>query len=627
MLNNDKRWYLRKDKKVHEVVYGKAQSLLEKDTRRYRYRELRRVYAPPLYGDESLATSEDEYEIEYGSRHPIVANAIDTVHSKIAKNRPGPKVLTSDGSWKLQRKAKLLQQYLEGEIKRLKVYTELAPAVLWEALVTGTGALHCFEQNGRPMLELRYCDELFVDRQEEFHRSVRSLYSVRPVDRQVLMEMFPEHKAKIQECEETYEDDMNIEGYAVDDADMLLVVEAWRRGTKGRHVVCIGNTTLVNEDYTDEDFPFIFLRWLERPRSFWGIGMVERMALQQTEVDDVSDAISDNVARCQPKLLVPREGNIEEDSITDEGWQCLKYSGAPPSWVAPEPNAMGTVAYRDQTIAGIYEQNGISQLSAQSQKPEGLDSGAAIRTYQDVESERFYLSGLAYETFHMGICEKVVGLAESIYERSGGKDLVVFAGQKKLRRLAFGQVRMGNEPYEIRVYPVSKLANTVSGKIAQISELQQLGVLTDPQAAAKLLDLPDLEAYQGLESAARDFAEDIVGRALDGEPVGELVSPYIDLDYAHKIGMQSFNKALYDGADLDDLASLHTLLGVLEAQIAEREAALAPPPPLEGPGLDATAGIGMGQPGAGGPGMGPIPGAPGESIPGGAPPVGPIGVV
>ena len=44
---------------------------------------------------------------------------------------------------------------------------------------------------------------------------------------------------------------------------------------------------------------------------------------------------------------------------------------------------------RERLLGLTLQMPGISQLAARSMKPAGLDSGVALREYQDIEAERF----------------------------------------------------------------------------------------------------------------------------------------------------------------------------------------------------------------------------------------------
>ncbi len=67
----------------------------------------------------------------------------------------------------------------------------------------------------------------------------------------------------------------------------------------------------------------------------------------------------------------------------------VKFSGTPPTYVPPQIIAPEVYQHLWALYAKAFEISGISQLNATGLKPSGLNSGAAQRAYQDVQSERF----------------------------------------------------------------------------------------------------------------------------------------------------------------------------------------------------------------------------------------------
>ena len=116
----DKRWWQRKDK-PHETVYSIARRLAKENPRKALYKQLRALYSDdwgegtPLAAIAGLGTGPCH-------RDNVIANAVDAVHSRLAKNRPRPWVVTVGGDWSLQQKAKKSSQWLAGEFERLDTY-------------------------------------------------------------------------------------------------------------------------------------------------------------------------------------------------------------------------------------------------------------------------------------------------------------------------------------------------------------------------------------------------------------------------------------------------------------------------------------------------------------------------
>ncbi len=78
----------------------------------------------------------------------VIQNMIDTVVSKITKNKPRATFLTSGGDFSLQSKAKKLTKFVEGIFSYTEFYDKAAFAFL-DSCIFGTGAIKIFEEDGQ----------------------------------------------------------------------------------------------------------------------------------------------------------------------------------------------------------------------------------------------------------------------------------------------------------------------------------------------------------------------------------------------------------------------------------------------------------------------------------------------
>ena len=78
----------------------------------------------------------------------VIQNMIDTVVSKITKNKPRATFLTSGGDFSLQSKAKKLTKFVEGIFSYTEFYDKAAFAFL-DSCSFGTVAIKIFEEDGQ----------------------------------------------------------------------------------------------------------------------------------------------------------------------------------------------------------------------------------------------------------------------------------------------------------------------------------------------------------------------------------------------------------------------------------------------------------------------------------------------
>jgi hypothetical protein len=581
------------ERPVHEVLFDHAVHCVSRGGRRTTLRALRELYCASG---------------QYRSTWRVTKNAVESVLAKIAKAKPRAWVVTTDGNRTLQERAKLLTSWCDGQFERLKGYP-LGRTVQHDALVYGSGAAKVYEGlDGRPAAERVWIGDLGVEAKEERQSAVGTLYQVARVDRAVLAGAYPKQRAAIEEARDSFANEETTDSN--DATDQVCVVEAWRLPSgrvPGRHVICTSSATLLDEEWTSDDFPFVFVHWSRDPESFFGMGLVESMAGNQRELDTLSEKINESYDRMSPKLLVEEGSDFTVEQVTGSPWEVLKYKGTPPQFATPPAISQDYVGRERTLIQGIYSEHGISQLSAESQKPAGLNSGKALAVHSDIESERFQMAQQAYEELFVGLAKQLIRVAETIAERDGAQSdkLEALGGKKALRAVSYAEARFGDDPMVLRAWPVSALSSTPSGRLRDVQDLMGAQIIADPEEARELLDFPDLDRYQNLRSAGRKLVDKQVQRCLAGKP--QTPSPYSPLDYALRHATLSLQLAEDEMDEDEGIAGQGVReaaaegLELLRDYIAQIEALTTPPAPP--------------APGAPGPGPGR-----GDDPMGGAPP-------
>src|SRR5690606_17907548 len=103
---------------------------------------------------------------------------------------------------------------------------------------------------------------------------------------------------------------------------------------------------------------------------------------------------------------------------------------------------------------------GVSPMSAHSQKPQGLNSGKAMLVHEDIESERHAMLGRAKDRLTIQLGQLHIQTCEQIVREDGGADLIAYDGKTILDAIRYTDCSLGENYYEIRVYPVSALASS-----------------------------------------------------------------------------------------------------------------------------------------------------------------------
>lgn len=610
----NRRWWaedaVEPHRRIHEVV-----TKLRNDGRRQRYEAFESIYAEStmsadtgrLLGAIFGVTGEELWQ-----RTPVIRSAVDTQMNRLGRVRPRPRPMTRGGDWESKERSRLLDLWLDGWFERLGMHDELGRAMLKDGLVLGLGAIKGYEEFGSPKLELVHPGDLHVDKWEERHNLRNTLYQTIAVDREVLWETYPDHRREIELAGEYTDPNFAKDPEA---ADLVLVVEAWRRPTGrdedgeltgGRHLITIDQCVLNPDDTTwaKERFPFAFYRYRSRPRSFWGLGLVESAGCMQADLNEIDDVLAEAYRLMTPAMMV-RAGSVPKKTNTNKVGRVIEYTDTPPTPWNPDPVSPGFLQRGADLESRIMRMEGISPFSSQSMKPAGLNSGVAIEAHEDIESERHALPAQAYEQAVMDVGELLLEIAEEIADDetlSEKRKLDVLGGRKTLELVSYDEARLPREQMVMRVWPVSRLSRSVSGRLEQVDQMREMGLFPNPDDLLEVLDLPDTDSYTSLRLAGRRLAEQMVANALRDRAVH--VHPYMDLDHLLQHAASTRSQAELDGAPEAALLRLDDLIGAAEdaqrklAAAKAQEAAAAAPPPQ--PGIPSAP---MGPPGPVPPGM------------------------
>jgi hypothetical protein len=621
------RWWREDDPRDRaEAIFAAYQWLFNHESeRRQRLIRFSSLYAGrPIGGLEAEHFGNPEVLTHLERATPttnLVHSVVDTAQAKIGVSRPRPFVLTEKGGSHLQLKAKRLDQFLWGLF-------HLTGAAAWrqlqlrDALIWGTGAIrvteHAAGDHGVIQLERTYPWELLFDPLESHYGAPRSLIQWRTIDREVLAEKFPEHADDIR--------DDSITPRAADDAgdnrdilaDQVVVAEAWRlpsfKGADdGHHAIATEHLLLteVNRKWVSERFPFSFLHWSRPQTGFWGNSIVEQIEGLQIENNEMGLKISDILYHVAvPWILIEHNSEVEEGHIANDvkGIK-IKYRGTPPQVVAHQAVNPDLYVQQDRTHARAFEMPGVSQLDATAKKPSGLNSGIAIREFEDLTAGRLGIHAQQYENGAIDLAELLIDSAKRL--DSQGTMVEVAAEERKrrrsfIRRIKWKDVDFGADVFQLKLFPTSALPNHPGGQLAKIEEMIQAGML-DRESAMSLLDFPDLEAVVSLETAPRDLIMDVIDKILE-DKVYTPPEPNMPLDMALRLVGLAYNRALLDGADEEALALLRdwqlqaealrdqAIRAAQQAELAAQQAAAVPPPGAVPPGAEVPP---AGQPGNG----------------------------
>lgn len=593
------RWWTKDKNDAHSAVFATFEWLDERQSSRRQanlhYLRLYSNRSASAFGGVSYL---DAIDLGDRIRLNVVKSAIDAATAQIATNRPRPMYLPIAGDYKKRKRAEGLGKFINGQFYALRQYHK-ALDIFRDACVFGTGFEKIYELDGRICSERVFPGEIVVDETEGKYGEVQQLFQHKHVNKDIIADMFPKKKGEIMMAP-TIRTEAEMDDSV---ADQCSVVEAWHLPSgpdadDGRHVICVQNCTLLDEEWEKERFPFAEFRWNTDPASYYGVGAAEELSSIQIEINYIAQKIQKLMTLATSMVWVQKGTGVS--GVNNKDWAIREYTGRPPIFQTTSAVSAEYFVHLDRLYNRAFEIVGISQLAAQSVRPPGLDSGEALRVYNDIGSRRFQHTAQRWEQFHLDAAELILECARDIEDRGDGDIKVLAQGDRDVEEIEFKDVTIKKNKYSTRVWPTSLLPDTPAGKVEMIQRLVQAVPGLAPHLISLLTGVPDLEYVANLESADLKIAEKMIHNILYE---GQMESPFpeMNLMLTRKIATQSLLRADIDGIPEENQALLRTFIQQVDSLLAMQQPPMPPP--------------GMGGPPAPAPGGGMPPGMEGGPLP------------
>ena len=310
----------------------------------------------------------------------------------------------------------------------------------------------------------------------------------------------------------------------------------------------LSSGSLMDEKYDKDRFPFSFLHYSPRLLGFWSQGIAEQLMGTQMELNSLLFTISRAIKLVGVPRVFQEEGSkVVAAHHNNEVGVIVKYRGKKPDYEVAPCNAPELYAERDKLIQYGYQQSGVSALQASSQKPQGLDSGEAIRTYDDISTDRFASLSRRYDNFYIDLAYQVIDLAKDIAERDGHYT-TVYPNKNGTKEIDLPKAGLLKNTYVIQCFTQSSLPKDPAGRLAKVTEMIQSGMISI-QEGRRMLDYPDLEQIEKLANASEERIFQVLDEIIES---GRYTPPdiFMDLQLAQTLAVQYYN--LYVPAKLEE---------------------------------------------------------------------------
>jgi hypothetical protein len=500
----------------------------------------------------------------------VIRSCIETVKSKLSQTKPLPNFSPIKGVWKTRKVCRNAQIYFDDFFAAQKLYKKgvacAQDAMLFEYAVVW------IDDETKSVIRLAPWEFSFDPAEYNFGTMKRCNISRREYPLGFLKDELKASSKK--EIAKKYLDELEKEPSTKVEFNIYY-------NLNDKKQFKYLNTDCISERKLDYDVaPFVML-WYRPPIKGWGsASMADSLMPVQEQLDQVMmtvhEAFSLNPANT---LFIPQAAgsaqtgaSIKASEFSNQVGNIYPYTsypgltGTPVIVATPAPIDPMYLSFIDKLVGFAYQMEGVSQLSAQSKKPAGLNSGVALQTMEDVESERFNSIQQDYIHFYVDIadmCIRVFPSGDDILPNRTGRSAVKWRDIVKER-----------DSFNIQSSPVSNLSRDPQTKMEQVQKLVSMQIIK-PEMAASLLEFPDLENAYSVATASYESCQKIIERAIEerkfdfyecvsmSQLYGEAVNTLMQLDA--------------DGEDEKVMQNLVDFIGSLKGKVDAIKAASQPP--------------------------------------------------
>lgn len=421
----------------------------------------------------------------------VIKSVIDTATSKIAAQKVRPFFSPVNGLYKTRQVVRQIQEYFDNIYEQANIHEIMAESFR-DGCIAGKGYVF-IDPVTYEIKSLKPHTVAFLESECKYGSPKRML--VKYID-------FPVSKLK---------------DYGINKPRRVETVTLWHYIDADEHEqeFFVDGKSVKTLPYKPEILPVIELYY---NKAVWGtqtVSLVQELDGIQTQIDMINAKIS-AAAQLNPcnVTYVIEGSNLSTTDVDNRVGKVFGVRMPPGTNTPPVVNVNPPVFdpmwlnLIEHYVKQAYDITGISQLSAMSKKPAGADSGVALQTLEDVESDRLEIATTHY-------IQAYTELAKVIIEVLPEKENILPESMNN-SSLKWKDVKDQTSLFKIQYSTATALSKNPSEKIKQIMQMSQIGMI-DQSQIAKYLDMPDLRNAFDKASAANDGVEQCIDRAITFE--------------------------------------------------------------------------------------------------------------
>lgn len=299
----------------------------------------------------------------------VIRSCIDTLGSKIASQKVTPFFNTVNGTFREIQVVKAAQQFFDILYDELNVNKTVVQAFV-DSCITDRGIIYVNKDN-KNIERIQPWQFFFDPREYAYGQLTHCAFKKTDYPASLLTEKT--------------------------DLQTVTLHEYWSI-KEHIHATYIEELNKVSFDKWDANIlPFAILRWSNPVKASSSTCVVDLLFGIQKQINYLLSQIKDaSKSSFGIKYIVPTDSDVKINRLNNSNGEVIEYTPQmTPNGVMPVQPV--TPAFMDgqwfsalqQFKQDAYEMVGISQLSAMSQKPSGLNTGIGLQTMEDIESDRF----------------------------------------------------------------------------------------------------------------------------------------------------------------------------------------------------------------------------------------------
>lgn len=320
-------------------------------------------------------------------------------------------------------------------------------------------------------------------------------------------------------------------------------------------------------------YPIVNVYYNEPINNGKTVSIVDELEGIQTQIDLINARIAATSQLTPANLVfIDEQSGLKASDVNNKDCQVYPVgiqpgnTANPVNVVTPVPFDPSWSSMLDFYINKAYDMIGISQLSAQSRKPSGLDSGVALQTMEDIESDRFEVQVNHFINAYINVTRKLIEIIP--------EDVEILPADKYQSTMTWATLKEQDNLYKVQYSAATSLSKDPAERAKQIIQMSQIGLIT-PSKAAELMDMPDLtDAYTDAEAMEMAVAA-VVNNAVEYDLYD--VPDYVSLtSLAREISLEQNQLfiSMSAGKNNDEVAESLRRLDKLDGIVAERMVSL-----------------------------------------------------